>query len=153
MNDVTSHVRVIVYYTGIVISYRSFPTLQASQRAKEQSRSQRNHTSSPTFSLQGFRLRTLIEKAKHAIKANISDWKEFAQHPVFLSSLSISCLYLTVLSFDGTMLSYLKAETYSDPFVAGMRGLNVVAGLIGTLAMPFLERRLGLVRAGNWSIW
>lgn len=51
------------------------------------------------------------------------------------------------------MLSFLKSETYSDPFLAGMRALNVVAGLAGTMTMPVLERRLGLVRAGNWSIW
>lgn len=81
------------------------------------------------------------------------DWREFAEYPIFLSSLAISWLYLTVLSFDGTMLSYLKSHAYSDPFLAGMRGLNVVAGLAGTLAMPFMEKRLGLVRAGNWSIW
>ena len=87
------------------------------------------------------------------IKEAILDWREFAQYPIFLSSLAISWLYLTVLSFDGTMLSYLKSHAYSDPFLAGMRGLNVVAGLAGTLAMPFLERKLGLVRAGNWSIW
>ena len=83
----------------------------------------------------------------------VVDWREFAQHPVFLSSLAISWLYLTVLSFDGTMLAYLKAHAYSDPFLAGMRGLTVITGLVGTLAMPILERKLGLVRAGNWSIW
>lgn len=87
------------------------------------------------------------------MKNSLSDWKEFVHHPIFLSSLAISCLYFTVLSFDGTMLSYLKAETYSDPFIAGMRGLNVVAGLLGTLTMPVLERKLGLIRAGHWSIW
>lgn len=81
------------------------------------------------------------------------DWVEFIKHPIFLSSSSISFLYLTVLSFDGTMLSYLKAQMYSDPFLAGIRAINVVAGLAGTLAMPLMERKLGLVRAGNWSIW
>lgn len=81
------------------------------------------------------------------------DWREFSQHPVFLSSIAISSLYLTVLSFDGTMLSYLKAHAYSDTFLAGIRGVNVVAGLLGTVAMPLMERKLGLIRAGNWSIW
>ena len=83
----------------------------------------------------------------------LSDWREFVEHPIFLSSISISCLYFTVLGFDGVMISYLKSVSYTDPFIAGMRGLNVVTGLMGTMAMPFLERRIGLVRAGNWSIW
>ena len=36
--------------------------------------------------------------------------------------------------------------------LAGMRGVLVVAGLLGTLVMPFLERYIGLVRTGSWSI-
>ncbi|KAK0220476.1 hypothetical protein IW262DRAFT_1027228 [Armillaria fumosa] len=37
------------------------------------------------------------------------DWREFSRLPVFYTSLSISSIYFTVLSFDGTFLSYLKA--------------------------------------------
>lgn len=95
----------------------------------------------------------LWNQLKSKMKEAYLDWREFSQHPVFLSSLAISSLYLTVLSFDGTMLSYLKAHTYSDAFLAGIRGVNVVAGLLGTVAMPLMERKLGLIRAGNWSIW
>lgn len=80
------------------------------------------------------------------------DWKEFVHHRIFLSSLAISFLYLTVLSFDGTMLAYLISHAYSDSFLAGMRGVLVVAGLLGTLAMPLLEKWIGLVRAGSWSV-
>ena len=80
------------------------------------------------------------------------DWKEFSKMPVFASSISISLLYLTVLSFDGTMLSWLKTKQFSDPFIAGQRAICVVTGLAGTLLMPWLEKRLGLVRAGAWSI-
>lgn len=50
------------------------------------------------------------------------------------------------------MLAYLKSHRYDDAFVAGMRGVGVVTGLLGTLAMPLLEKRVGLVRAGTWSI-
>ena len=80
------------------------------------------------------------------------DWREFSRMPVFLSSLAISLLYLTTLSFDGTMLSYLKAQGYSDAFLAGQRGICVVTGLAGTVLMPYLEKKLGLTRAGAWSI-
>lgn len=130
----------------ITIVYRRFPQLQAAQATKEAAklREAQAHRESPV-SVQ-------LELQKY-LKDSISDWKEFIHHPIFLSSIAISCLYFTVLAFDGTMLSYLKAETYSDPFLAGMRAMNVVAGLAGTMAMPLLERRLGLVRAGNWSIW
>ncbi|KAI0368831.1 hypothetical protein BV20DRAFT_947152, partial [Pilatotrama ljubarskyi] len=120
----------------IEISYRRFPALGDTQRARETAR---RHASQ--------------DDELGRVKSLLRDWHEFSQYPIFLSSIAISCLYLTVLSFDGTMLSYFKAHAYSDPFLAGMRGLNVIAGLAGTIAMPYLERKVGLVRAGNWSIW
>ncbi|KAH9849246.1 Ferroporti-1 [Lenzites betulinus] len=137
------------------ISYRRFPALHEAQAAKEAARRAdvreertREHNR-PSLPVHVMAWTGLVRKAKDTLR----DWHEFSHEPVFLSSLAISSLYMTVLSFDGTMLSYLKAHAYSDAFLAGIRGLNVVAGLIGTLAMPFMERRLGLVRAGNWSIW
>lgn len=91
-------------------------------------------------------------RPKHRILALYHDWAEFAKMPVFASSAAISLLYLTVLSFDGNMLAYLKSRNYSDAFVAGQRGVCVVTGLAGTVLMPWLERKVGLARAGAWSI-
>ncbi|OCH89023.1 hypothetical protein OBBRIDRAFT_733305 [Obba rivulosa] len=127
----------------ISVVYRRFPMLKGAQVARDALLQERVHDPH----------RHQMRRVQVSLKNHLLDWIEFVHHPVFLSSLSISCLYFTVLSFDGTMLSYLKAVNYSDPFLAGMRGLNVVAGLAGTLVMPLLERKLGLVRAGNWSIW
>lgn len=55
-------------------------------------------------------------------------------------------------SFDGTMLSYLKTRNYNDAFIAGQRGICVVTGLLGTVLMPYMEKKLGLIRAGAWAI-
>ncbi|KAI8977743.1 Ferroporti-1 [Trametes punicea] len=138
----------------IEISYRRFPALREAQAAREATRRVHAREEEPQEPGEIPPLHRLAwERVCERVKSALLDWREFSQYPIFLSSLAISFLYLTVLSFDGTMLSYLKAHAYSDPFLAGMRGLNVIAGLAGTLAMPFLERRLGLVRAGNWSIW
>jgi len=60
---------------------------------------------------------------------------------------------MTVLSFDGNMIVYLKSRGYSDPLIAGMRGVNVVTGLLGTVLMPWGEKKFGLIRTGSWSIW
>ncbi|GAA6020003.1 hypothetical protein JCM8202_004950 [Rhodotorula sphaerocarpa] len=87
------------------------------------------------------------------LRGEAQNWRTFAAHPIFFSSLSISLLYLTVLSFDGSMVAYLKSHNYPDPFVAGMRGVGVVTGLMGTLVMPQLEKRIGLVRTGTWSVF
>jgi hypothetical protein len=69
-------------------------------------------------------------------------------------SLLSSCLYLTTLSFESILISYLKSEAnLSDVFIAVARGVSVAMGLLGTAVMPILEKKLGLVRAGAWSIW
>jgi len=81
------------------------------------------------------------------------DWGLFIRTPIFPTSLAISLLYFTTLSFDGNMISWLKTNTYSDALISGMRGVSVCMGLAGTAIMPLLEKRIGLTRAGNWSIW
>lgn len=51
------------------------------------------------------------------------------------------------------MVSYLKILSFSDDFIAEMRGISVVTGLLGTAIAAPLERKIGSVRAGIWSIW
>ena len=60
---------------------------------------------------------------------------------------------LLVDRFDGNMLGYLKTKRYDDTFLALMRGIGVLMGLLGTIVAPTLEQRLGSVRAGSWTIW
>ncbi|GAA6008465.1 hypothetical protein JCM10207_007121 [Rhodosporidiobolus poonsookiae] len=100
----------------------------------------------------GIRLQRVWQRLRARLAAEGRDWIAFVTAPVFFSSLAISLLYLTVLSFEGSMLAWLKSHNYADSFVAGMRGVGVVTGLLGTLAMPLLEKQIGLVRAGSWSI-
>jgi iron-regulated transporter 1 len=146
----------------IQVVYDRFPALAAEQQRKDDERSTRistirleSHASLPSI------LRRSL---------NLEDWQEFVRLPVFLSSVSISLLYLTVLSyvtsfiilvilidthgsFEGTMLGYLKTLDFRDDFLAEMRGLCVITGLIGTLVTVPLENKLGSARAGSWSIW
>lgn len=93
----------------------------------------------------------------HSLKAwltmTYNDWRMFVHNPVFPSSLAISLLYFTTLNFDGNMISWLKTNTYSDALISGLRGISVCTGLAGTAIMPMLEKRIGLARAGSWSIW
>ncbi|GAA5931985.1 uncharacterized protein JCM15063_001092 [Sporobolomyces koalae] len=136
-------------YIWIEIVYRRLPILaQPADRA--------NNSGSEAHAPSGvssFDPKLLPGKLKLRLAAERKDWITFVKAPVFFSCLSISLLYLTVLSFDGSMLAYLKAHDYSDGFVAGMRGVGVVTGLLGTILMPYLESKMGLIRAGSWSIW
>ena len=121
---------------------------------------------------------TVAERVARYARQQALDWGAFVRMRVFLTALSISALYLTVLSFDGTMLAFLKAHACMCTLKArahcaagatvssracGARtvrmhesehaDLAVVAGLMGTVVMGPLERHIGLVRTGVWSIW
>ena len=82
-----------------------------------------------------------IRRIGPAIRQERLDWIEFVNHPIFPSSLSISLLYLTVLSFDGTLLAYLISHDWSEALLAGLRGLQVVS------TIP-LER----LRRSSWNL-
>ncbi|KAF5334223.1 hypothetical protein D9611_014333 [Ephemerocybe angulata] len=100
------------------------------------------------------RCSSALDTMHGAIRIFAKDLNEFSKLPVFYTSLSIASIYLTVLSFDGTMLTYLKNTlNYSDPFLAGQRAACTFAGLLGTVLFPLVLRRIGLVRTGSWSIW
>lgn len=73
-----------------------------------------------------------------------------------LSSARFSLLVLTrrLLLLFLRSLRYLKSQRdFGDPFIAGMRGVSVVMGLLGTVVMPLLAKHVGLVRGGAWSLW
>lgn len=132
-----------IYWIQIV--YISFPILRESDHGSTETIEEIQGESTVPIPT---RRQSVISKAFSSFR----DWKEFSKMPIFASSVSISLLYLTVLSFDGTMLSWLKTKQFSDPFIAGQRAICVVTGLLGTILMPWLEKKLGLVRAGAWSI-
>ncbi|CDS01875.1 hypothetical protein, partial [Sporisorium scitamineum] len=128
--------------------YRRFPSLAADEKAVIARRQAATETSSRRSNEQTVdgqktksRLGLFADKMARSItddvKQQYRDWKLFVRLPIFLTSLCISLLYMSVLSFDPTFIAYLKSETlYSDAFIAGMRAVGVVTGLIGTFIMP-----------------
>jgi solute carrier family 40 (iron-regulated transporter), member 1 len=158
---------VLTIYKGIGIVYNKLPTLSHPRSGGEQLTAEPSPVPPPVT-----RKSSPTRRLLAALQKQYRHWLEFIRHPIFPSSLAISALYMTVLSwvrhlsrssdllnylgsisFDGAMVSYLKTHSYEDAFIAGMRGVAVVAGLAGTIAMPLMEKKLGLIRAGNWSIW
>ncbi|KAJ3551118.1 hypothetical protein NM688_g4920 [Phlebia brevispora] len=137
----------------IQVVYRRLPAIASEENEIRAARANRQAERSPSPTQPAWSVSLLRGRAQKWIHQEMIDWSDFVKHPIFGSSFSISCLYLTVLSFDGTMLSWLKTHAFSDPFIAGMRAICVVAGLFGTFIAPFMEKRIGLIRAGNWAIW
>ncbi|KAI4113681.1 MAG: hypothetical protein LQ338_008132, partial [Usnochroma carphineum] len=82
----------------------------------------------------------------------ISPWSCYLRSPVLLASLSLSILYLTVLSFNAHMVTYLLAVGFNALWVASFRLISVVIELGATWAAPVLMSKIGPVRSGLWFI-
>lgn len=76
----------------------------------------------------------------------------YVKHPAFLASLALSLLYFTVLSFSGQMITYLISVGYSSFHVAIARIGSSIFEISATWAAPYLMKRIGVVRAGIWSL-
>ncbi|CBQ72206.1 related to ferroportin 1 [Sporisorium reilianum SRZ2] len=143
--------------------YRRFPSLAADERAVVARRQAAVEARPPQDSItDGQKAKSRLARFSAKVTTSITDdikqqyrdWMLFVRLPIFLTSLCISLLYMSVLSFDPTFIAYLKSETlYSDAFIAGMRAVGVVTGLVGTFVMPVMEKRIGLVRTGSYSLF
>lgn len=78
---------------------------------------------------------------------------EFVRHKIFPASLAISLLYLTVLSFGGIMVSYLKMIGYTDYSLGLLRAVAGIAGVASTYILPHLSNKIGIIRSGIWALW
>lgn len=76
----------------------------------------------------------------------------YFSHPAFLPSFALSLLYFTVLSFSGQMITYLISVGYSSLYVGVARVVSSIFELSATWLAPVMMKKVGLVRAGIWSL-
>lgn len=127
-----------VEYFAIKQVYTAVPDLAKPQQHQQQE-SQEESPSIPS-------------KTKSAIRDCTHPWKTYISSPPFLASLSLSLLYLTVLSFASQMTTYLLTLGFTSTHVSLMRLSTVCLELSATVAAPYLIARIGAVRSGLWFI-
>ena len=76
----------------------------------------------------------------------------YVRSSVFLPSLSLSLLYLTVLSFNGQMVTYLLSNGYTPTAIGLVRTISVAVEISATIVASSVMKRLGPVRAGLWFL-
>lgn len=86
------------------------------------------------------------------LQFNLSDFMQYFRHRDFLPSMALSVLYLTVLSFAGQMVTYLLSVGFNSTEIAIIRTVSVVFEVSATWLGPVLMRKVGVIRAGLWSI-
>lgn len=96
--------------------------------------------------------RSIAHSTVQYARSALAPWREYVSSPLFLSSFALSLLYLTVLSFGTTMVTYLLHTGLNSLQVSGMRIGAVIAELSGTWAAPFIMNRIGPIRSGLWFL-
>lgn len=137
---------VLIEYVAIAQVYQAVPALKKQIPASptqdpddiQYGNQDSNHTRSPADIPQ--------------INQSQSPWKEYTTSPVFLASFALSLLYLTVLSFGATMVTYLLHTGFTSLQVSYMRIGSVAAELSGTWTAPMIMNRIGPIRSGLWFL-
>lgn len=92
---------------------------------------------------------------RQTVSALIEQAKSYTRSHAFLPSLSLSMLYLTVLSFSGQMITYLftiEHPRLNSTHIGLLRTITTILEISATYVAPVLTNRLGAVRAGIWSL-
>jgi solute carrier family 40 (iron-regulated transporter), member 1 len=82
----------------------------------------------------------------------VDNLKIYVSQRAFLPSLSLSMLYLTVLSFAGQMVTYLLSVGYTSIVVGLVRTFSTVFELSATWLAPKVMGRIGPLRSGMWFL-
>lgn len=96
--------------------------------------------------------RSFIRSAAQQMMPLVENIRIYTSQDAFLPSLSLSILYLTVLSFAGQMVTYLLAVGYSPTMVSLIRVVSTACEMSATWLAPWVMRRIGPVRSGIWFL-
>lgn len=135
-------ISVFIEYVAIAQVYRSVPAL------KKRTAPDLNETNGENESL----LNESTQGAISHLRESLAPWKEYIASRVFLPSFALSLLYLTVLSFGATMVTYLLHSGFNALEVSCMRIGSVVAEVSGTWTAPLIMSRIGPIRSGLWFL-
>ncbi|KAK4870680.1 hypothetical protein LT330_005028 [Penicillium expansum] len=136
---------VLVEYMAIAQVYQSVPALTKTQASITQADDINSETSDGPHP-------NPSRKILHSLPESLAPWKEYMASPVFLASFALSLLYLTVLSFGATMVTYLLHTGFTSLQVSYMRIGAVAAEISGTWTAPLIMNRIGPIRSGLWFL-
>ena len=136
--------------------YNTVPALARSASSRETAETPLNEEESIPLQLARESPQALINTQRKSVSSKLheimSPWRDYTTSPVFLASLALSILYLTVLSFGAQMITYLLSIGFTSLQISLVRMIGVAIELSATWVAPILTRRIGAVRSGIWFI-
>ncbi|KAF8535620.1 Ferroporti-1 [Trichophaea hybrida] len=139
-------VSVTVEYFAIAEVYKRVPALQMSQTHLLRPDTPDSISSATNFFCH---LSTYLISSTRSIRKELSF---YTRHSVFIPSIALSLLYLTVLSFSGQMVTYLLSAGYTSTHIGLARTLSVAFEMSATWLAPLAMNKIGPTRAGLWFI-
>lgn len=94
------------------------------------------------------------ERTRFFLSGLMDGWRTLFQHPSALSVVAYSCLWVSVLSPHGVLLTtFLKGSWQASEAKLGLfRGAGAIFGLAATFLFPSLNRKFGLVQTTRFFI-
>ena len=145
--QVTPHGLAVRHFTNLVALtqvYYRVPALHLSNKRSTRERSSSQDSFVATNQPQN--------DSEPLFRRSSSNFILYFRHRDFLPSMALSLLYLTVLSFAGQMVTYLLSVGYSSTQIGIIRTISVAVEVSATWLGPILMMRVGVIRAGLWSI-
>lgn len=148
---------VVVEYVAIEQVYRRVSGLKRTSEAPTSTSSDRRNSFATNQSAETHsrsRLQSVKPKMLNSIRGilPIESLPFYFSHPAFLASFALSLLYFTVLSFSGQMITYLASVGYTPLYIGIARVGSSIFEISATWAAPYLMKKIGVVRAGIWSL-
>jgi solute carrier family 40 (iron-regulated transporter), member 1 len=95
---------------------------------------------------------SLLSVWKNRLKGVCSNLTAYFYHRAFVPSFALSLLYLTVLSFNGQMITYLIFTGFNSIHVGVARTVSVVFEISATWIGPIVMSKIGAIRSGTWFL-
>ena len=71
---------------------------------------------------------------------------------IALIGFAMASLYLTVLGFSGVTSAYFLTQGLRNDIIGVCQGIGALFGITGTIIFPFVRRKVGTVRTGQFGI-
>jgi iron-regulated transporter 1 len=133
----------VVEYALIARVYKAFPSLAHGRAPPSAEIDETSNT---------HRTPSLTRSAARQMMSLVENLRVYTSQDAFLASMSLSILYLTVLSFAGQMVTYLLAVGYTSTIVSLIRMLSTSCEMSATWLAPWIMSKIGPVRTGIWFL-
>ena len=73
------------------------------------------------------------------------------KYPVRNAGFGLAFLFMTVLGFDNITWGYCLQQCITESVLGALVGVSAIFGVSGSISFPFLRKKLGLARTGEFE--